>query len=258
MAFFFRTVDNGIKLSSLLSIPDVSNVHAMNKITSYELNHLVTHEDPPEASQLLGHLLSHIFQPFKVPLPNDSSLDSLVPLYNTETCTWNWDPPVNPPGDKSASNTGSASSTPDPETAGSATYEEIIASFMNTLAGCLLASQSLLKCECYATHTWSTASAHKALSSSDIKCKPDLVLSDDITARWGNIRVSGKLTHSPYKPAMRCNEHIGAGLKTPYFDTHLTSTGVTTCPWPSYPFSSTGSIPCLPHTVPTAAPRSTY
>ncbi|KAG1889112.1 uncharacterized protein F5891DRAFT_1198688 [Suillus fuscotomentosus] len=183
MAFFFRTVDNGIKLSSLLSIPDISNVHAMNKITSDEPNHLVTHEDPPEASQLLGHLLSHILQPFKIPLPDGLSPDSLVPLYNTATCTWNWDLPVNPPGDESDLNTGSAGSTPDPEAAGSATYKEIVASFMNTLAGCLSALQPLLECECYATHTWSAASAHKALPGSDIKHKPDLVLSDDITAR---------------------------------------------------------------------------
>ncbi|KAG2353229.1 hypothetical protein BDR07DRAFT_1496660 [Suillus spraguei] len=53
------------------------------------------------------------------------------------------------------------------------------------------------------------------------------------------------------------NEHIGAGLKTPYFDTRLTSTGVTTRPWLSYPFSSTDGIPHLPHTVPTATPHST-
>ncbi|KAG1859744.1 hypothetical protein F4604DRAFT_1684499 [Suillus subluteus] len=94
----------------------------MNKITSDELNCLVTHEDPPEASQPLGHLLSHIFKPFKIPLPDVSELkiplekivhpnervrsqyhslspDSLVPLYNTATSTWNWNLPVDPPGD---------------------------------------------------------------------------------------------------------------------------------------------------------------
>jgi hypothetical protein len=231
MASFFRTVDNGIKLSSLLSIPDVSDVHTMNKITSDELNRLVTHEDAPEASQPLGHLLSHIFKPFKVPLPPVSELqiplkkiihpnehvrsqyhglspDSLVPLYNIETSTWNWDLPVNPPGGGSDSDTSGGSShgapaSQDPEVAESATYEEIFASFMNALAGCLSASQPLLERECYATRTWSAANAHKALPGSEIKRKPDLVLSDDVTAKWGNIRVSGELTHSPYKPAMR-------------------------------------------------------
>jgi hypothetical protein len=61
----------------------------------------------------------------------------------------------------------------------------------------------------------------------------------------------------PYISRGRCNEHIGTGLKTPYFDTRLTSTGGTTHPWPSYPFSSTSSIPRLPHSIPTAAPHST-
>jgi hypothetical protein len=92
---------------------------------------------------------------------------------------------------------------PDPEATESATHEEIVASFLNAFAGCLSASQPLLERECYATRTWSAASAHKALLGSNIKRKPDLVLSDDVTAKWGNIRVSGELTHSPYKPAMR-------------------------------------------------------
>ncbi|KAG1793575.1 hypothetical protein EV424DRAFT_1354144 [Suillus variegatus] len=202
----------------------------MNKITSDELNRLVTHEDAPEASQPLGHLLSHIFKPFKVPLPHVSELqiplkkiihpnehvrsqyhgllpDSLVPLYDIETSTWNWDLPVTPPGGGSDSDTsGSSHGAPasqDPEDAESATYEEIFASFMNALAGCLSASQPLLESECYATRTWSAANAHKALPGSEIKRKPDLVLSGDVTAKWGNIRVSGELTHSPYKPAMR-------------------------------------------------------
>ncbi|KAG1906232.1 uncharacterized protein F5891DRAFT_975660 [Suillus fuscotomentosus] len=182
----FMTVDNGIKLSSLLSIPDVSDVHTMNKITSDKLNRLVMHEDAPEVSQPLGHLLSHIFQPFKVPLPDVSELqiplkkiiypnqrvrslyhdlspDSLVPLYDTATSTWNWNLPVDPPRDDSDSDTSGTPVNPDPEAAESATYEEIIASFINALAGCLLASQPLLERECYATRTWSAASAHKVL-----------------------------------------------------------------------------------------------
>ncbi|KAG1745487.1 uncharacterized protein EDB91DRAFT_1246361 [Suillus paluster] len=203
-------VDNGIKLSSLMSIPDVSDVCTMNKITSDELNCLVTHKGTPKASQPLGHLLSHIFKPFKIPLPQVSALqiplkkilhpnqhirsqyhglspDTLVPLYNTETSTWNWDLPVDPPGNDSdsdpsgTSSHGSPSATQDPEAAEAVTYEEIVASFINALA----------------------ANAHKALPGSKIQHKPDLVLSDDVTTKWGNIRVSGELTHSSYKPAMQ-------------------------------------------------------
>ncbi|KAG1739732.1 hypothetical protein EDB19DRAFT_1828727 [Suillus lakei] len=75
-----QTVDNRIKLSLLLSIPNVNDVPTMNKIMSNELNQLVTHEDPPKASQLLGHLLSQIFSSFMITLPD----------------TWNWALPVDP------------------------------------------------------------------------------------------------------------------------------------------------------------------
>ncbi|KAG1836838.1 hypothetical protein DFJ58DRAFT_734722, partial [Suillus subalutaceus] len=128
--------------------------------------------------------------------------NSLVPLYNIETSTWNWDLPVNPPGGGSDSDTSGGSShgapaSQDPEVAESATYEEIFASFMNALAGCLSASQPLLERECYATRTWSAANAHKALPGSEIKRKPDLVLSDDVTAKWGNIRPAMRLGKAP-------------------------------------------------------------
>ena len=60
-----------------------------------------------------------------------------------------------------------------------------------------------LERECYSTRTWNAASAHNvALPGSSVMRKPDLVLSDDVTTRWGNIKVSGELTHSPYMPAI--------------------------------------------------------
>jgi hypothetical protein len=144
----------------------------MNKISFDELNRLVTHEDAPAASQPLGHFLSHIFKPFKFPPPDISKLqiplknilhpnervrskyhssspDSLVPLYDTATSTWNWDLPVNAPRDNLVSSSAIASQNL--EAAESATHEEIIASFLNALAGCLLASEPLLEHECYAT-----------------------------------------------------------------------------------------------------------
>ncbi|KAG1899633.1 uncharacterized protein F5891DRAFT_1189442 [Suillus fuscotomentosus] len=225
MAFFFRTIDNGIKLLSLVSIPEVTDVHTMNKITSDELNRLVTHEGSPEASQLLGHLLSEIFQPFTEPLPNvcdlkipfgkiihrnnhinekfsETSPDTLVPLYDTEAKTWNWALPVDPPGDDDSSLLGQVelSESNNPQ---EATHKEIFAAFLNALVGCFAASQPKLVAMRFATSSWSAANAHKALPGSDIKCKPDIVLSDNISAKWGNIRVSAELTHSRYQPAMR-------------------------------------------------------
>jgi len=211
MAAFFRMVDNGIKLSSLLSISHANNIQSMNKITTEELNHLVIHEDAPVALQLLGHMLSHIFKPFKITLSNvselyiplknilhpnehirlkyhNSSPDQLVPLYDSKMSTLNWDLPVKAPRDNSVSDTSSPSSQ-DLE-AVNATDEEIIAFFLNALAGsCLLALQPLLECKCYLTCTWSAASAHNAFPGSSIMCKPDLVLSDNVTTRWGNINL---------------------------------------------------------------------
>ncbi|KAG1739738.1 hypothetical protein EDB19DRAFT_1828732 [Suillus lakei] len=84
-----------------------------------------------------------------------------------------------------------------------ATYEEIVAAFLNALAACLVKSQPELDKMRYATSTWSAASAQKPLPGSDIKRKPDLVLSDDILAKWGNIRVSAEITHSQYQPTMQ-------------------------------------------------------
>ncbi|KAG1886286.1 hypothetical protein F4604DRAFT_1675922 [Suillus subluteus] len=220
-----KTVDNGIKLSSLLSIPDVTNVHTMNKITSDELNRLVTHEGLPEASQPLGHLLSEIFQSFTVPLPDvcnlkipfskilyrnqcinekfsETSPDTLVPLYDTEAKIWNWALPVDPPENGSSSPSQVESEGNDTQAQG-ATYEEIVAAFLNALTGCLAVSQPKLVAMRFATSSWSAANAQKALPGSDIKCKTDLILSDNISAKWGNIRVSAELMHSRYKPAMR-------------------------------------------------------
>ncbi|KAG1895809.1 kinase-like domain-containing protein [Suillus fuscotomentosus] len=51
--------------------------------------------------------------------------------------------------------------------------------------------------------TWSASNSTVAVSSSDIKCKPDLVLSDEIKPKWGNIRICAELTYSQYKPAQR-------------------------------------------------------
>ncbi|KAG1776680.1 hypothetical protein EV702DRAFT_1198050 [Suillus placidus] len=206
MACFFRTVDNGIKLSSLLSIPDVTDVHTMNKITSDELNRLVTHKGSPEASQPLGHLLSEIFQSFTVPLPDvfdlkipfrkilyrnqrinekfsGTSPDTPVPLYDTEVKAWNWALPVDPPGN----NPGQVESEGESEgnDMQESTYKEIVAAFLNALAGCFAALQPKLVAMRFATSTWSAANAQKALAGSDIKHKPDLVLSDNPAMRLG-------------------------------------------------------------------------
>ncbi|KAG1843251.1 hypothetical protein C8R48DRAFT_678804 [Suillus tomentosus] len=147
------TIDNGIKLLLLVSIPEVTDIHTMNKITSDELNCLVTHEGSPEASQLLGHLLSEIFQPFTEPLL-DTSPDIPVPLYDTEAKTWNWALPVDPPGDDNSSLPSQVESS-ESNNPQEATHKEIFAAFLNALVGCLAVSQPKLVAMHFATSSWS-------------------------------------------------------------------------------------------------------
>ncbi|KAG1897353.1 uncharacterized protein F5891DRAFT_1192062 [Suillus fuscotomentosus] len=233
--FFFRMGGYGIKLSSLVSLPAAVSGDAltMNKYTAEELNHLVTQEDEPSDSQSLGHMLSHIFQPFSIPLPDLSTLqiplknilyhnertkakfsknspDDLVPLYDTDAQLWNWDLPTLAPTNESESTTHSQppESLDSEGNAGTgetakATHEEIFSSFFNALAICLAKAEPKLLANPTATHTWTAAHAHKALPGSEVNRKPDLLLSDEITANWGNIRVSAELTHSSYQPALR-------------------------------------------------------
>ncbi|KAG2106248.1 uncharacterized protein F5147DRAFT_653992 [Suillus discolor] len=233
--FFFRTGGYGIKLSSLVLLPATVSGDAltMNKYTAEELNCLVTQEDEPSELQSLGHILSHIFQPFSIPLPDlsmlqiplknilhhnectkakfsENSPDDLVPLYDADAQLWNWNLPTLAPTNKSESTTHSQPSESldleDNAEIGEAakpTHEEIFSSFFNTLAICLVKAEPKLLANPTATRTWTAAHAHKPLPGSEVKWKPDLLLSDEITANWGNIRVSAELTHSSYQPALR-------------------------------------------------------
>ena len=119
MSKFYRTADDGIKMASLSSIPDVHDVATMNKMTSAELNRLVTTEPQP-AEGSLGHLLPLIFTSFKVDVPESHTLkirldkiihrnkrindnfsqnapEDFVPLYDTQAGLWNWALPTSPP-----------------------------------------------------------------------------------------------------------------------------------------------------------------
>ncbi|KAG1749456.1 hypothetical protein EDB19DRAFT_2022570 [Suillus lakei] len=231
--FFFRMGGYRIKLSSLISLPAAVTSHApiMNKFTAKELNCLVTQEDEPAASQPLGHMLPHIFQSFTTPLPalsmleiplknilhhnehtkakfSQNSPDDLVPLYDTDVQLWNWDLPIAAPIKESES-TDSQQPEPDSEdntqtsSTKKATHKEIFSSFFNALAVCLeKAAADPKRLSTSMTHMWTAAHVHKPLPGSEIKQKPDILLSDKITANWGNIRVLAELTHSVYQPVL--------------------------------------------------------
>ncbi|KAG1823483.1 uncharacterized protein BJ212DRAFT_1296105 [Suillus subaureus] len=101
MAIVAQTVMPTIKLGSFPVMPHSHNITTMNKLTSKELDHLVTHEDPkgirldnvPLASELkikLGKL--QCSKAAKVCFQNFKDND-MVPLYDINLKCWNWDFP---------------------------------------------------------------------------------------------------------------------------------------------------------------------
>ncbi|KAG2134507.1 hypothetical protein DEU56DRAFT_913695 [Suillus clintonianus] len=217
MSHFYRTIDDGIKLASLMTVP-ANDVASLNKMTTIELDRLVITEPQSLANGSLGHLLPLIFKPFTANVPQAHTLqiplskilhrnarintlfsqhspDDIIPLYDSEARLWNWALPTTPPPSSTNSNDAL------PQTGAERfTHEEIFSSFFNAL-GTAMAKK--LDTPRSATRTWSASNSTVAVSGSDIKRKPDLVLSDDIKPKWGNIRVCAELTYSQYKPAQR-------------------------------------------------------
>ncbi|KAG1906631.1 uncharacterized protein F5891DRAFT_975395 [Suillus fuscotomentosus] len=108
----FCSVGLGMKLASLMSAPEVHDVTTMDRLTSSGLIRLILQESSPANSDELGHVLSLIFKScttevfrakdLKVLLKKihpDTRIEAfqhiedeatLVPLYDTHTCHWNW------------------------------------------------------------------------------------------------------------------------------------------------------------------------
>ncbi|KAG1777600.1 hypothetical protein EV702DRAFT_1197217 [Suillus placidus] len=202
-----------------MSIP-VNDVATLNKMTTIELDCLVTTEPQSLANCSLGHLLPLIFKPFTVNVPrahtlqiklskilhcdtwintifSQNSPDDIVPLYNTQARLWNWVLPTTPP----QSSANSDDTHPQPGV-GRSTHEEIFMLFLNALGTAMAELEEKLIMPS-ATRTWSASNSMVAVSGSDIKRKPDLVLSDDIKPKWGNICICTELTYSQYKPAQQ-------------------------------------------------------
>ncbi|KAG2051845.1 hypothetical protein BDR06DRAFT_1009968 [Suillus hirtellus] len=189
----------------------------MNKLTSIELDQSVTTE-PQSEEDSLGHLLPFIFKPFTVPIPLVAKLtiklskiinrnkhinntfhlnspDDIVPLYDTNAGLWNWGLLLLYP------NGGGVAEDciPLPGVEKS-TYKEIFATFINAFTTSMAESQPKLL-TLSATQIWSAAHSTTPVEGTKIRCKPDLILSDDIKLKWSNIRVYAKLMVSSYKPA---------------------------------------------------------
>ncbi|KAG1796319.1 uncharacterized protein HD556DRAFT_1441626 [Suillus plorans] len=193
-----------------MSIP-VNDVPTLNRMTTIELDRLVTTEPQSLANGSLGHLLHLICKPFTANIPqahtlriklskilhrdtwintifSQNSPDNIVPLYDSQAGLWNWALPTTPPQSSANSN----NTLPQPAVK-KFTHEEIFSSFLNTLGTAMAESEDKL-ITLSATRTWSVSNSTVAVFGSNIKCKPDLMLSDDIKPKWGNIH---------YKPAQR-------------------------------------------------------
>lgn len=186
-----------------MSIP-VNDVPTLNRMTT---------KPQSLANGSLGHLLPLIFKPFTTNVPqvhtlriklskilhrdtwintifSQNSPDNIVPLYDSQAGLWNWALPMTPP--QSSANSNDTLAHPGVE---KFTHEEIFSSFLNALSTAMAESEDKL-ITLSATRTWSASNSTVAVSGSNIKRKPDLVLSDDIKPKWGNICVCAELTHS--------------------------------------------------------------
>jgi hypothetical protein len=123
--------------------------------------------------------------------------EDMVSLYDPQVGLWNWALPTSPP--QSSSNLADDFGLPQ-ASAKEATHKEIFASFLNALANSLAEVQPELAAG-FTSRMWSAAKSMVAVPDNEIRCKPDLVLSDNIKPKWGNIWVCAELTSSQYKPA---------------------------------------------------------
>ncbi|KAG0693675.1 hypothetical protein DFH29DRAFT_881277 [Suillus ampliporus] len=246
---FCKTVDYGMKMSSLMSAPYINDVHTMDKLTDHELHRLIIEEEePPDNADEgpLSHMLAWIFRSFTVEVPDvmelkvplhkiryrDHRLHSkfaltdehdLVPLFDKDEQQWNWALPIShldaPHIDRTEGITGDGLGVENEMSGGGVSdsllegpsvgalqaqkhlFEEIFASFFNTICGVLAQKQpKIVTANSMVVRTWSSANATCAVKDEEVHRKPDLALLDDMTARWDTIKAVCKLTSQLYLP----------------------------------------------------------
>ncbi|KAG1842842.1 hypothetical protein F4604DRAFT_1938561 [Suillus subluteus] len=147
----------------------------------------------------------------------------LVPLFDEDEQQWNWALPMShldePRIDRIEETIGEGPEGNENEMSGSGVndslpegpsvaleawkhpFEEIFASFFNTISGALSLQQpKVMEANQTVVRTWSSANATRPVKDEEIYCKPDLVLLDDMTARWDMIKVVCELTSQLYSP----------------------------------------------------------
>ncbi|KAG2046225.1 hypothetical protein BDR06DRAFT_1014910 [Suillus hirtellus] len=207
---YFSTIALGIKLSSFVKIPLIHDVPMMDRLTTQELNQLVLEEPASRIKQStpLGHLLSVIFQSFKVQAPRAEDLriplsqirhsnkqinhqfhqhepTDFVELWDSKVKSWNW-------------------GLPDPLKREHKKSKKV-AGLWNALTVAL--SRHGLKAN-RANRVWSGAHSTTAIKGEDIPRKPDIVMSDEPNSGWAGIKVVTEVTKSKYRPGKRAAKSL--------------------------------------------------
>lgn len=241
----FSTLAVGIKLGSFVRVPLIHDVQTMDKLTTEELNQLVL-EEPTSCinrNAPLGHLLSTIFQSFKVQAPRAEDLrvplsqiqysnerindqfrqyqtTDFVELWDSKAKKWNWGLPDPPRKQYERGKKGKkgkriceegslgegGSQAPRGSTSDSnSNAEHVVAGFLNVLTGAL--SRHGLKTN-QANRIWSGAHSTAPIKGEVIPRKPDIVMSDEPDPGWAGIKVVVEVTSGKYRPGKRAAKSL--------------------------------------------------
>ncbi|KAG1867002.1 hypothetical protein C8R48DRAFT_772192 [Suillus tomentosus] len=212
----------------------------MDRLTTQELNQLVLEEPASRIKQStpLGHLLSVIFQSFKVQAPRAEDLriplsqirhsnerinhqfhqhepTDFVELWDSKVKSWNWGLPDPPKREHKKSKKGErregrlpgGESEAPGRGSSNSTIENVVAGLWNALTVAL--SRHGLKAN-RANRVWSGAHSTTAIKGEDIPRKPDIVMSDEPNSGWAGIKVVAEVTKSKYRPG----KHAAKSLDT--------------------------------------------
>lgn len=177
----FLSSELGLKIASLHPLGVIqSDISSMDKLTSCELNRLITQETRQEGdANDMGHLLPLIFNSFDpTNLPaTDTLVDSTnKPLYDTTKKQW----PLALPRKGEA-------------------IEKTFPFFLNSLTKALLRSFPSLGTF---PPLWHGSSSTVPVESEHVQRKPDVCLSEHTELRWNTILVVAELTTTLYTPSI--------------------------------------------------------
>jgi hypothetical protein len=177
----FLSSELGLKIASLNPLGAIqSDISSMDKLTSCELNRLITQETRSEEdANDMGHLLPLIFSGFDATnLPATETLKDSTdkPLYDSATRQW----PLALPKKGEA-------------------IEKTFPFFLNNLTKALLRSFPSLS---MFPPLWYGSSSTVPVESENVQRKPDVCLSEHMELHWNTILIVAELTTTSYTPSI--------------------------------------------------------